>query len=468
MIAFASLFIGLILGIHPVTLLVGDSIAYVEVVLNDQSVDYLRSEPWSLNLDFGPELRPHRLVAIGYGADRREVARVQQWVNLPRQPAETALVVESGDDGRGATVRLSWNSVVGEQPKSVAVTFDGHPLEVTDPLSIDLPDHDPEVLHFIRAELDFSDTVSSLQEITFGGAFADQTNFELTAVPYLLDDGVKHLIPQGLRGVSRRNIQPLSVVAVEKGPAEILIVLDEGAKEALRQVGRINSQDLKNLIQQEAARKEQAGVGRVNLQDPERNFRIVTGRDIARRSLRKRMQLSADMRLRFLWPFAEQQVRVTSKMDIFPPSREFTGEDGGFYWVLMQARPTTQTAGPQRLADAVAAGSVLVARRKRRRAIVLILGEQPQDASDLTPSQVQRFLTTLRVPLFVWSTGSSEDLFAREWRSVTEISSLSELDRAVKQMYQQLERQRIVWIGGLHLPQDIELSSADPVFSLAP
>ena len=99
--------------------------------------------------------------------------------------------------------------------------------------------------------------------------------------------------------------------------------------------------------------------------------------------------------------------------------------------------------------------------------MLLVLGEEPQDASALRPSQVEQFLTSLRVPLLVWSTGSREGQFSQEWKSVTRISSISELDRAAKHLFGQLDRQRIVWVDGVHLPQDIVINSVNSGMSLS-
>ncbi|MEE8367905.1 MAG: hypothetical protein V3S30_06270, partial [Thermoanaerobaculia bacterium] len=338
---------------------------------------------------------------------------------------------------------------------------------VNDPRSFDLPDHYTEALHFIRVELDFSDTVSSLAEITFGGAFADDVSTELTAVPIFLGESDQPPESEALRGVSRKSSRPLSVVAVEKGPAVLLAVLDESAKEALLRFGKLNSRDLEHLIAQEYVNQTRSVFARGNSRELKKIARSGSARKVSRSFLRERAELSSDLQLQFLWPFAERQERLTSAVDVFHSSKHFTSEDGGLYWILIQAEPSAESSGPQRLADAVASAAVLVARRNRRRAVILILGEDPVDASYLRPAQVQRYLELLRVPLFVWSTGNNAGNLSRIWLNVTQLSSFRDLERAVKHLQHQLERQRIVWIDGVHLPQDIVISSADSEFSLA-
>lgn len=59
MIAFASLFLGLILGPRPMEVVVGDEVAAVELLLDGRSLGMLREPPWRFETDFGNELAPN-------------------------------------------------------------------------------------------------------------------------------------------------------------------------------------------------------------------------------------------------------------------------------------------------------------------------------------------------------------------------------------------------------------------------
>lgn len=48
MIAFASLFLGLIVGVVPVTVVVVEAVAAVEFELDGESVGRLERKPWTL------------------------------------------------------------------------------------------------------------------------------------------------------------------------------------------------------------------------------------------------------------------------------------------------------------------------------------------------------------------------------------------------------------------------------------
>ena len=447
MIAFASLFLGLIVGPEPVELLAGDAVAMVEVRLDGELVGELRGEPWTLVCDFGSELAPHELVAVAYDRDRKEVGRVRQWVNLPRRPAEASMMLDGGREGRGVVASLSWRSVVATEPSAVAVTFDGRRVAVRDPRRIVLPDHDPNQLHLLRAELDFSRNVSTVLEMILGGTYTDQLDVELTAVPVTLARGSELPPLNELRGDLTRDGRALTVVAAEEGPVEVVVVRDEKIRRVLNRIGRTS----------EKALRRQARVGL---------------KSTAVQSLRYRMSLPKDHQVRFLWPFAEIRDEDSKggevlhredrlDFDVLSPSQTFTSRDGGFYWLLTEYSPPARISEEQRLADAVAVAGLLAAGRNRRRAVVLITRAGTADASTFTPEGVRGYLRRLRVPLFVWTPEEATASLVQRWGSVADISSLNKLEQAVKELKRRLERQRIVWVYGVHPPGDIKLSGED-------
>ncbi len=433
MIAFVSLFLGLIVGLEPVELLVDESVASVEIRLNGETIAELQGSPWSRTLDFGPELRPHELQAIAYDRDHQVVAQARQWVNLPRPPAEATVMLEGGDEGRDVIARLSWESVVASVPNSIDITFDGRPLTVEDPNRIRLPKHDPEQLHFLRAELDFSRNVSTVIEMVFGGSYADRLSVQLTAVPVNLLRGADLPSIDALGSRLSKENRPLSVVAAEKGPAEIVVVRDEGIRGHLNRIGRTSGKSL----------RRHARLG-------------LEGR--AAKSLRFKMSLPRDHQVRFLWPFSERRERERLDFDLLIPSQTFTSRDGGLYWLLTEYSPPASFAPNQRLTDAVAVAGLLAAGRNRRRAVLLVVGADARDTSTFSPQQVRSYLRQLRVPLFVWSPEPASASLREGWGAVADISSLASLEQAVKNLRRQLEQQRIVWVDGVHLPEDIILA----------
>ena len=88
--------------------------------------------------------------------------------------------------------------------------------------------------------------------------------------------------------------------------------------------------------------------------------------------------------------------------------------------------------------------------------MVLILDDLP-DRSAYTPEMVRRYLSKIRVPLFVWSINSLAE--ASPWGPVEDISAPAKLDKAVRRLREELTAQRVIWLAGRYLPQQILLSS---------
>ena len=109
--------------------------------------------------------------------------------------------------------------------------------------------------------------------------------------------------------------------------------------------------------------------------------------------------------------------------------------------------------------DAVAVAGRGVAQRNRRRAVVLILGENPTDVSGLSAKLARQYLATVHVPLVVWSTDPQGGWAQAGWGEPRDISSVTLLEREVKALTALLDRQRIVWLEGFHLPQMISLAA---------
>jgi hypothetical protein len=438
MVTFATIFLGLLVGVQSVEVLVTDPVAAVELRLDGERVGTLRSEPWALDCDFGDDLVPHELVALALDAEGREIDLARQWVNLPGPPAEASIFLEDSENGASRVARLSWESLVEAVPTRVVVSFDGLPLEVNDPHRIELPPHDPAELHFLRAELEFSLNVSAVAELSFGGFYADQVNSELSSVPIVLERRVKLPPAKKLQGWFLKGAQPLNVVAVEEGPAEVVVVMDRAAHEPLSRLAWAGL----SSVQRGASSVAQA--------------RLLSW-------LKAMMPLKEEQRLRFLWPYSQRQEREAYKLDLFASSEEFSQRDGGVLWLLANAPVPADAGEDQRLADAVAVAAMTASSRNRRRAVVHVLGGETPDQSQLTPTMVRTYLASLRVPLFVWTV---EGTGAEEWAEVVDASSLKKLERAVKDLTQSLDRQRIVWLDGVHLPQEISLAPQAAGFSL--
>lgn len=424
MITFVSIFLGLILGPQTIVLAVGEGVAGVSLFVDGAPVAALEQEPWSIAWDFGDVLIPHELMAVARDGDGVEVGRVRQWVNLPRPPAEAAVVLR-GSGEQGGLAELTWESRSSSEPHRVRVFFDQVEIEVADPRSIALPPHDPEGLHFLRAELEFADEVTSTVEFVFGGSFLDDVSSELTAIPIILRQRKKLPPPAELSSWFTTRAASLEVVASEKGPAEIVLVRDRSAVEPLRAIQALEmGKPLPG-----AAWRRTAAFGR------------------------------QDWTLRQIWPLSRWQLGARAPFELFAYSQPAPAESGSFLRWLIAVEPPAELAGEQRLADAVAVAGVTASANHARRAVVLVLGSEPEDAGSLGAAQTRTYLRSLRVPLLVWSTAPGARP-ADGWGPVADISTASALESAIDGLFEQLDRQRIVWLADYHLPQHVELTAA--------
>lgn len=430
MITFVTLFLGLLLGAQPVQVRVDEDVAAVELFLDGEPAGRLHGPPWRGRLDLGVELEPHHLEAVALDREGRELTRAERWINLPRPPAEVSLFLEQDAEGR-KTARLFWESVLGTKPESLRMELDGEPLAGADLSGVELPEVDPETVHFLRAELEFPDNVSTSSELVFGGGFRDAVDTRLTAVP-VEAPGKSSPTLTSLQGRLVEEGEPLSVVALEEGAMDLVLVPDGGALSLLR--------NLSLEWQSHSSVRTQYRTTQTSLEA----------------ELRRTLPLPKELRLRFLWPFPRVRSRDRGiPFNLFLSTPELTQADGGLVWLLSRMAPPGGLDRSTRLATAVAVAGTVAAGRNRRRAVVLLWSGGEGDRSRIPALTVRRYLDHLRVPFRVWSL--KEDLPAPGWGETEDASTLLELERAYKRLSRDLERQRIAWVAGTHLPQRIEM-----------
>lgn len=427
-VTFATLFLGLAVGPHPIELLVGHDVAAVELLLDGAPVGRLNGLPWAAELDLGGRLEPRRLEAVAYSAAGDELGRAEQWLNIHQEPARTEVLLDTDPASGQVTARVSWNSLTSERPERVTALFDGVPIPAPDPAAIALPPHDPKQLHFLRVELAFRHDLVGTAERTFGGSFVDDVTAELTSVPLELADGVREPDPAH-PGWLRARGEELSVVDVVTGPADVILVRDQGAQPALDRM---------------AQRRPAATIGRYGAAADRHPYLFVAG-------------LKRGYSVRFLRPVPERFERSLQDLRLFRPSPVLTATDGGLFWLLVSVRSPRADARQQRLSDAVAVAAASASASGNRRAVVLLVGEDPADHSQHSPQAVRHYLESMHVPLVVWSTAGAVDT---PWGPAEDVSSMTRLERATKRLMGAMDRQRIAWVRGVYLPPEVSLTAA--------
>ncbi len=441
MIEFVTLLLGLVTGSQAVELSVSEQVAAVEFRLDGRFAGVVSGPPWVLTCDFGDDLSPHELVVIAYGSHRQELQTIRQWVNLPRERAEARLTLERPDNGpepKPATARLIWAALDHLDPPEVRVTFDGQPLPVGDLGAIVLPAHDLRSIHLLRAELEWAASVTHA-ELVFGGTYGEEVSTELTAL--VLAAAKRPPEPEEMVGWLRKGDQPLEVVAVDRGPANLVVVRErsEATSSALRQV----------------------------FADYHRRYRPRRRGSLglpAKAPSAPPVVVGEGDRVRFAYPtISREQVAIGQGMappltEQVPVSRNVT-DLGPLFDTLTTAfsAEVEAPAARQQLADAVAIAGLVAAAGDRRRAVLLIRSGVAEDTSRFSPRIVRSYLRRLGVPLVVWSIAAMDGA-PPAWGEERDVSSYERMRKALFDLSDVLKSQVVVWVEGPHLSHKIELT----------
>ncbi len=427
MVTFVSLFLSLISGLHTVEVAVDGPVARVDIVLDQRVVRVMNGPPWRTKCNFGDELEPHELIAVAYDAAGVELDRARQLVNLPRPSAEARVAFESDERGRPIAARVYWESADPVQPLSVFAIFDGVVLQPEADGRYPLPPYDINEVHIVSAEVRFVDGITARSDVTFGSRYGTQVATELTAIPIRVDDQPPNT-PE-LAGAFKLGTQTLVPVAVERLGFKVFLVRDQTAVGSMLHI---------------RSRQDSFG-GNVHL--PNTGFATD---DLTREQDRLHFVIAnPDVRRdRFLYP-------TTQAISL----RRWT-----LRWLVTHLYHPEASVKGQRLADAVAVASVQAASEGTPRAVVVVLSDTPDDNSVYAPQEVRSYLRSLRVPLFVWHTGSQPPA---GWGESWGIESARDMKRAEKAVRRELKRQWIVWVEGNHMVNQVELYESASGFRLA-
>lgn len=423
-IAFLSLFFGLITGSYPVELSVNGPVAAVEILVDGQTAARLNGPPWKADVDFGRDLLPHEIVARALDASGQEIGRAQAWANLPNSLTKVEILTEGDPGAPPRAARIAWKHLKGAKPQSLSLSFDGLPVTLDGEGRATLPPHDLKTLHVITAEVHFSPLEILRRDIAYGGEFGSEVSTELTAIPVRLRQG-KLPPADKLDGWFAAGGQPLPVIAVEEGPAQLLVVRSPDAKEISGKLGTSG-------IRAHNPRRKRLGEGQV---------------------------------VRFLSPRPLRFEASGELTDLFDISPGFTVRMGGFVQLLetvhRKPQPGEKIVPGQRIADAVAVAGLAAINENRRRAVLLVISGDEKDESRRDPATVRKFLEAIRVPLFVWCLKKpAPDSPLAAWGECTDAKIAQTLTLAVEELRLELDSQRIVLVDGRYLPQSITLGPA--------
>lgn len=436
MVEFLSLFVGLILGVQQVEVAVSGPVERVEIRIDDYVMGEITGEPWMVRCDFGRELRPRILEAVAFDTTGRELGRSSKWINLPGRRADAEIVAIRDELGVVSAARLTWASPEFQRPRKISVELDGERIKVRPPWVVDLSDLPEGRIHVLSADFDFAPEIVVRRELVFGPEFEGVQDTGLTAVAVSLD-ALDELPPVGdMQGWFVKDGETLSVVASEKPDARLIVVRDPTVVD-----------DLEEMLPELERRRKKAR------RKPHGRTKV----DV----------LGDDVELYVLSPEAIQTDTRKTEVVLFPFSNRPTSGSEGVAATAVAASSASFLGGPLMLSDGMAVAAIRAAEGNGRRAVVLLLGPQREDGSLFGPEVARRYLQDLRVPLVVWDfSGPGRDA-PPGWGDARPVDNADDLVRRVRRIRYRLEEQRIVWVRGRHLPQDIELSERAVGVSLA-
>lgn len=465
MITFLTLFLGLYQGVHPVELAVDPPVERIELRLDGERLGSTAGPPFRFEVDFGHELAPHRLTAIGRDGDGREIARVSRDVNLIPREAGLAITLETAGDGPPRALRLRWRSADRSPPETIALRLDGEPLAAAGdgegiPERVPLPPLDLEEIHFLSVEISFARGAIARADRVFGGARGGEISTENTAVALEVDGRRRLRRPEQAEGLLRVGGVPAEVLAVEHGPADLVIVRERSAfRELAELAARQHSWHLRGT----------AFGGR------------------------------SDDRFILVAPAPRPLGPEGSAEALFPYSPPWPGSRGNLiYWLAYQPYDPGRRLLPQDPTQATAVAGMIAADAARPRAVLLALGPEAGAINPEETARVRRFLERLRVPLAVWYVQRESPRLTVEWHygpeppesaedaveplpppgpargellaaareawgdSVVDVATYGDLVDATRDLRKRVAHQRIVWIDGDYLPTEISLAPGAP------
>lgn len=456
MIEIVTLLVGLMAGEMTVDLRVDPAVRAVEVRVDGQPIHRMEEPPWGFQVDWGSEIRPRELEVVAFDGEGRELDRDRGWINLHASQAKAQIVfAPPGKKGRIPHFGLRWRTVGIRTPESVVAHFDEKKLDIDQTGQILLPDYDPDELHWLSVEVDFGAAGKEVLGASVGGENLFELDTELTPVAVEVES---RLGGPDLGGLFRIDDEPLTVHGVEKGPIEVLMVCDPAAVRnllVLSRAARVGS----NTIRGSGIRRSLPGtltqsfsLGEIDA-DAE-----VTAWDLYTRDpgISEFGRLGENTTLRFLWPQTASWRGSVLSPETFhqSPAQPMAGT-GLLASTYRQSPPQM----PNQVAPAVAMAGLVASSSSRRRAVVLV-GENLGTEDPRYIAMVVRYLQALRVPLYVWTVGANPDPGA--WPNAlhlgdldNEIRTRNNLGDAIKDLRFDLRRQRIVWLEGRWLPQDI-------------
>ncbi|MCH7664600.1 MAG: hypothetical protein IH936_01520 [Acidobacteria bacterium] len=401
---------GLVVGELEVRVDLGPEGQPAELYLDGERECTVSAEHATCTVDLGADPHVHLLELV-----RESGERTERWVNRPGQEAELEVVPLPPTGSRQCEARIGWTHPERLDPVELEVTLAGSQPEIAaGGRLVRFPCPEPGQSQILVALAVFPDG-RRVESVAVTGGFAEQTLVALHAVPLVSDAKIAAPCESTAAGWSE------AAERVEKSGFEVVIVLDPGAAYlALRA----------------------SGWDRGRLENTSASTKVF---DQAVRSGGK----SSEPKPRNSW--------LKSKASLFDADRLwYVAPDQGLHRVngFGAGRPNwlkllfkfglADVPGQPRIADAVAASGLVAAAGPRRRAVVLILGNNvhKRDGSRFSPRQAREYLAEVNVPLVVLRNGKRRE---DGWPAGLPALNMEAMSRSLARVRELLDAQCIAW-----------------------
>jgi hypothetical protein len=396
---------GVLIGTLTIVVDLGRTPPPAELRLDGRTVCALVQKQESCEVDLGPMPRVHVVEAVRMDPSGKVLERVERRINVPgTAAAEARLLPECSATTKACVVRFGWIHPYKNPLVSARLSIDGAAKEIPRDGRIEVP-YDPVRGHLLSVELDFGGDDRTVFSEVVGPALRAEASAALRATPVSFDGEPPEL--------ERRLLaRGLPVQAVERGEAEVTFVVEPSA---LGSLASVSSRKTAFLAER--------------LSTPS----IIT-------------VVPTNVPAGAVFPrYSTQNIFESPRLQLrrggVVPSRKIEFSPDKPDWVQnLLAMLRGQPSNSPRVADAVAAAGFSLGSSPRRRALVLILGDQA-DESRFTPEAIRAYLKEIAVPLVVLRMEGPRPT----WPEAVPVRNVAELARAFSDVRMLLAGQAVVW-----------------------
>jgi hypothetical protein len=332
--------------------------------------------------------------------------------------------MHSDASGKLTGGQLHWNHAREATPSRITLSVDNRILELDNDAQFTLDETNQSSTRIVSAELEFPDNETARTVVAVGPGASGLVESRLTAVPIVLSNQHSKLELADLQGTIRVPIGEARIVAIDSSAARIFLIEDCTATPHLRRA--------KATAERSKGWKNPFFV----------DSRIAGDRDVDKPQLRV---------VGTVPEHRQGQIFHTISAAFVLTRRPLP-----FFAVLKNA----ELSPYQSLASATAIAAAEAAKTGRPRAVVLLLGAGTDNGIGCSPEEVIAYMHELRVPFFVWrSDPRPPSVESRRWGPGATASTWRELSANSKSVQKHARRQRVVWVEGAWLPNEIILEN---------